>query len=134
MNPQNNNELPPVYNGGSESQVPAEQYVPSHEQAAEQARAQAVEHGVAAQPMPMPTPLPMPSQSVQQAPAAPVTGQSAPQMADDLDLIEKEWVDKAKAIVEHTKHDPRAQSVEISRFKAGYLRQRFNKDLKIEEG
>jgi hypothetical protein len=34
----------------------------------------------------------------------------APQIADDVDLIEKEWVNKAKSIVAKTKDDPREQS------------------------
>lgn len=56
-----------------------------------------------------------------------------PVIADDNDLIEKEWVDKAKHIVEQTRDDPHKQSQEINKFKAGYMKKRYNKDLKIEE-
>jgi hypothetical protein len=55
-------------------------------------------------------------------------------MADDADLIEKEWVDKAKAIVLHTKDDPYKQNQEMNKVKADYLKKRYNKDLKISEG
>lgn len=59
--------------------------------------------------------------------------QSSPQMADDNDLIEKEWVMKAKQIVLATKEDPYTQNREMSKFKADYLKKRYNKDIKIEE-
>lgn len=51
-------------------------------------------------------------------------------MADDADLIEKEWVLKAKAIVAHTRNDPHQQNVEMTNIKADYLKKRYNKDLK----
>lgn len=52
--------------------------------------------------------------------------------ASDADLIEKEWVDKAKQIVEQSKEDPHMQSSQMSRFKAEYMKKRYNKDIKIE--
>lgn len=54
-----------------------------------------------------------------------------PAIADDADLIEQEWVDKAKEIVARTKDDPYQQNKEINRVKADYLKKRYNKDLKI---
>ncbi len=53
---------------------------------------------------------------------------SDPQIADDVDLIEKEWVEKAKDIVNKTKTDPHVQSRELNKFKAEYIKKRFNKD------
>ena len=50
--------------------------------------------------------------------------------ADDGDLIEKEWVNKAKAIVERTREDPYKQSEELTLLKADYLQKRYNKTLK----
>lgn len=68
------------------------------------------------------------------APPTGVTGVSVmPQIADDNDLIEKEWVDKAKQIVEHTKHDPHLQNKEMNKMKADYLKKRYNKELKLGE-
>jgi hypothetical protein len=54
----------------------------------------------------------------------PVPGEAA-----DSDLIEKEWVLKAKQIVEHTADDPFRQQEELSKMKADYLKKRYNKDL-----
>jgi hypothetical protein len=51
-------------------------------------------------------------------------------IADDADLIEKEWVLKAKAIVAHTRKDPHLQNLEMTNIKADYLKKRYNKDLK----
>jgi hypothetical protein len=53
--------------------------------------------------------------------------------AGDVDLIEKEWVEKAKIIVKGTMGDPHTQSEKISQMKADYIRQRFNKDISSEE-
>lgn len=70
-------------------------------------------------------------------PASPVTVQSDdssgnPQIADDVDLIEKEWVDKAKELVNRTKDDPRQQNIELGKIKADYIKKRFNKQLKLK--
>lgn len=56
-----------------------------------------------------------------------------PAVADDIDLIEKEWVDKAKAIVNSTRNDPHSQNDEMNRFKADYMKKRYNKDIKLSE-
>lgn len=55
-------------------------------------------------------------------------------IADDADLIEKEWVTKAKAIVAHTKDDPYRQNQAMTQVKADYLKKRYNKDLKVSDG
>ena len=57
-----------------------------------------------------------------------------PQIADDVDLIEKEWVEKAKQIVEQTKDDPGAQNEAMSRVKAAYQKRRFNRDAVVSKG
>jgi hypothetical protein len=64
---------------------------------------------------------------------AAVSGTSMPAMADDTDLIEKEWVEKAKEIVAKTTHDPYVQNQEMNKVKAEYLKKRYNKDLKTED-
>lgn len=61
-----------------------------------------------------------------------LVGQS-PQIADDVDLIEKEWVEKAKEIVEKTKENPYLQNKAISEIKADYIKKRYNKDLAKSE-
>lgn len=59
---------------------------------------------------------------------------STPAKADDTDLIEKEWVMKAKQIVDKNKEDPYRQTNEINRFKADYVKKRYNKDIKVTDG
>ncbi len=67
------------------------------------------------------------------APAAPLPASNGTNalIADDVDLIEKEWVVKAKAIVAQTKNDPHMQNQAMNQVKADYLKKRYNKDLKV---
>lgn len=51
--------------------------------------------------------------------------------AEDSDVIEKEWVTKAKAIVNSTRNNPSEQSKELGKFKAEYIKKRFNKEVKM---
>jgi hypothetical protein len=62
------------------------------------------------------------------APSAPQTV-SAPAVADDGDLIEKEWVTKAKHIVMSTRDDPHKQTKELHALKADYMKKRYNKTI-----
>jgi hypothetical protein len=57
-----------------------------------------------------------------------------PEEAADSDLIEKEWVIKAKEIVEHTAEDPFLQQQELSKMKAAYMKKRYNKDIGLSSG
>ena len=69
-------------------------------------------------------------------PATPVTGNDriiAALPAKDGDLIEKEWVDRAKHIISQTADDPHKQKHEVSKIKAAYVQKRFNKAIKIDE-
>lgn len=50
--------------------------------------------------------------------------------AADGDVIEKEWVEKAKKLVATTRTDPYQQVREINQLKAEYLKKRYNKDIK----
>lgn len=52
--------------------------------------------------------------------------------AEDNELIEKEWVQKAKQIIERTAEDPHKQKDEITAFSASYLKKRYGKDIKVE--
>lgn len=52
-----------------------------------------------------------------------------PLVANDDDLIEKEWVDKAKRIIHETRDDPHRREAEISRLQVEYLRKRYGKEL-----
>ena len=82
----------------------------------------------------------VPANAVSPAPVAqqPAQTQTAPaltnpDLAEDVDLIEKEWVNKAKAIVNHTKDDPRRQNTELNKMKADYIKKRYNKDIQVSE-
>jgi hypothetical protein len=61
------------------------------------------------------------------APAQQVADSSNPAGAADEDLIEKEWVEKAKKVVADTKHDPYLQGQEVSKLQADYLKKRYGK-------
>lgn len=77
----------------------------------------------------LPTPV---VTSVSQAPSTPqpvVNQDDAPLVAADEDLIEKEWVDKAKKIIEATKDDPYKREQEVGKLQADYLRKRYGKEL-----
>lgn len=58
---------------------------------------------------------------------------ATPIAASDADLIEKEWVEKAKAIVVQTRDDPRTQSQQVNNLKVDYMKKRYSKDIKIAE-
>ena len=57
----------------------------------------------------------------------------SPAIADDIDVIEKEWVDKAKNIVEKNKQDPHKQNKEVSVLKADYMKKRYGKEIKLTD-
>jgi hypothetical protein len=56
-----------------------------------------------------------------------------PPEAEDSDLIEKEWVERAKQIVAHTRHDPHEQQKALSLMKADYMKKRYNRDVKVSK-
>ncbi|MNH50491.1 hypothetical protein D3C73_21110 [compost metagenome] len=68
---------------------------------------------------------------VPQAPVddAVISQGDAPLLAADEDLIEKEWVDKAKKIILETRDDPYAREAAVTRLQADYLRKRYGKEL-----
>jgi hypothetical protein len=80
---------------------------------------------------PQPLPTAPPTVSNPSAQAAPLNDN--PVIADDVDVIEKEWVDKARRIVNATKEDPYAQEKEVSKLQADYLMKRYNKQVKLPE-
>lgn len=92
---------------------------------------QAIERAPA---MPAPPPvLPMPAPVQPVVVPMPVVQQQDdnPVMAADDDLIEKEWVDKAKRIIAETRDDPYKREQEVSRLQADYLRKRYGREIGI---
>ena len=69
---------------------------------------------------PVPTPMPINAMT-----------NSNPVTANDVDVIEKEWVQKAKEIVGQTREDPHKQSVELTKFKHDYMKKRYGKEMKL---
>lgn len=67
------------------------------------------------------------------SPPAPPAGISAPLVAADEDLIEKEWVDKAKEIINQTKDDPNARTQRVSELKLDYRQKRYGKVIGASE-
>jgi hypothetical protein len=81
----------------------------------------------------LPLPPAMPSPAQPQADVSDTTQTGNLQASDDSDLIEKEWVNKAKEIVEKTRDDPYKQSEELTVVKADYIKKRYNKTIKLNK-
>jgi hypothetical protein len=109
--------------------------VSTPETASKQAEKQSVAAAETA-PAPMPTSIPAVSNptpvNLQQSDASSTTI-STPTIADDNDLIEKEWVLKAKEIVAKTRNDPYKQNKDMNVVKADYMQKRYNKTIKLSE-
>ncbi len=56
-----------------------------------------------------------------------------PIVARDDDLIEKEWVDKAKKIISDTKDDPYRREEAVSLLQKDYLKKRYGRELGMAE-
>jgi hypothetical protein len=84
---------------------------------------------------PAPAPI-VPATPATVAPAAPVANTAAtptvtsPVIADDVDVIEKEWVDAAQQIVEATAADPYQEEEAVENLQVDYLKKRYGKDIK----
>jgi hypothetical protein len=62
-------------------------------------------------------------------PVAPVATTAGPLIAEDADLIEKEWVDRAKKIILETRDDPFTRTTRVNELQKDYLKKRYNKEL-----
>ena len=123
--------LPPAEAGAESVAIPEQQDRPASEGAAGKQATPA-----AAQPLPVipdvPSPLPAaPARDdSQMAVSSPKTAKLP---AADGNLIEKQWVTKAKEIVAETKSDPYKQKNEISKAKADYIQKRFKKTIRTDD-
>ena len=68
-------------------------------------------------------------------PAQPIPQAAMPQaiQATDADLIEKEWIERAKKVIGSTREDPYLQNKEINKVKAEYIERRWNKKIKLAD-
>ena len=78
--------------------------------------------------VPIPAALPMqPSDD-----AAATSGSATddlPTVANDDELIEKEWVNKAKKVIAETKDDPYRREQEVTKLQIDYLAKRYGREL-----
>ena len=103
---------------------PVEVQVGRGQEAYEQ-RAETTQFNTAPAQVPLQQPVvPQAPQPPQSAPAQTV---GAPMIAADEELIEKEWVDKAKQIIAHTADDPFSRSAQVSELQRSYLQKRYGK-------
>lgn len=65
--------------------------------------------------------------------ATPAPLSDTPAVAADDDVIEKEWVEKAKKVIAETKHDPFLQERAVSLLQADYIQKRYGKIVKLPE-
>lgn len=76
---------------------------------------------------PAPTAVPLPQitavQSTTDSSSVPVDKEV------DAEQLERVWVDKAKNTIERTKMDPHEEAHQIAELTAGYLRERYGKEI-----
>lgn len=79
------------------------------------------------------TPPPLPTVGPAQTTSSDPVQQDdvSPAVASDDDLIEREWVEKAKQVVAETRNDPHAQDVAVGKLQADYLKKRYGKVISL---
>lgn len=106
--------------------------LPSPERGSSSVPERAPEHAaqsqasLSAQPIPITLPAPVPVSDDAGVSAA---TDDTPAVAADEDLIEKEWVDKAKQIISETRDDPAARERQVGKLQSDYLKKRYGKEL-----
>lgn len=55
----------------------------------------------------------------------------APVIADDVDLIEKEWINKIREIIQHTRGNPYERARQLALLKSEYLQKRYQKNVNL---
>ena len=131
----------PEYSPANQSQGFEQAPLPPSPEINDETRAERVEQRSEATPaavntMPVLPPLqtvPMPAAPSTDSGQATVVADDNPIAANDDDLIEKEWVDRAKKIILQTKDDPYRREQEVSKLQADYLRKRYGKELGVSE-
>lgn len=58
---------------------------------------------------------------------------AAPAVAEDVDVIEPEWVKRAEEAVAANKNDPRGEEAAVEALQIEYLKTRYNLDVKSGE-
>ena len=78
------------------------------------------------------TTLPMPVMNVTTVDSN-TTFDDVPLVANDDDLIEKEWVDKAKKIVAETLDNPHQRDEAVNKLQVDYLKKRYGREFGASE-
>lgn len=120
IGPENIPSLPPLETGLERGQERVEQVA--------EAGARANDAATSATPTPIAVPV-----APTAPPSDPVGVGATPLVAADEDLIEKEWVDKAKEIIEQTKDDPHARTAKVNELQRDYLQKRYGKVIGVSE-
>jgi len=128
--PENAPEMRPVNYEQQTERSPAETGFDQGQEKVEQ-RAEAPPQAVAyaAPVLPPPVVAPLPPQTTTDSSVAGNADDDLPIVANDDDLIEKEWVDKAKKIIIQTKDDPYRREQEVVKLQADYLQKRYGREL-----
>lgn len=74
-------------------------------------------------------PAPVSLQSSDDTAAPALSSDNTPTTAGDDDLIEKEWVDKAKKILADTRDDPYRREQEVGKLQVEYIRKRYGREI-----
>lgn len=128
--------LGPEQAGGYVPSLPESPIYATPERAPEQVGEQRAERPATQEQSQSTLPPPMVPVPVLPQPPAPQDDAAAvnpvsdtPLVAGDDDLIEKEWVDKAKKIIAETKDDPYKREQEVGKLQADYLKKRYGHEL-----
>ncbi len=94
-----------------------------------QAEAASAAESIHAPPVAVPAPVVSSPPTDDAIATLPQVQDDTPATANDNELIEKEWVDKAKKVIAETKDDPYRREQEVSRLQADYLLKRYGRKL-----
>lgn len=122
----------PPHSGEYTAQQPEQSPERIEEQSPERIPEHLAEHHRAVTSTGVPAPITLPTPIQTPADDSPIQSpptDDMPLTAADDDLIEKEWVDKAKKIVTETRDDPHLREKEVGKLQADYLRKRYGKEL-----
>jgi hypothetical protein len=119
----------PAQNAGQELSVQPAEQAPAAPEQAPQAGAQPL---MPIPPNPQP-PAPLAGLNDNQTDVSATTQVKTSKIIEDTDLIEKEWVDKAKRIVERNRDDPYKQSEELTEAKVEFMKKQYNKTIKTDK-
>lgn len=123
VGPENIPSLPPLDTSLERGQQRVEQAAEAGARASDAAASASVAAGVAVPAAPVIAPADDTSS----------TTTTSPLVAGDEDLIEKEWVDKAKEIIDQTKDDPHARTAKVNELQRDYLQKRYGKVVGTSE-